>query len=311
VIAVLLWAISGMSIAVVAPRVLAAMVHREFDPHITLLAWMALVVGTVTSIVVPVALSLLPRHGGLSSLADIAQSCWLALQDAPTRVETTFGIVGLLALAVAGARWAVHLVRFRRQRRDLYQRHVVLSRILGGDAAADTALWLPLEVPLAYSLAGRPALVVASDSLHDHLDADAVSAVLAHERAHISGRHHLLVGIAESLAFAFPWLPVMRSSPSLVRALVELDADTRAAHTHGRETVRRALQRLQPHPAPATALGIACDCIDLRLRRLSSDRPRRRGLARAVATCSTAAALPVLPVLTLLSVMALTSCASV
>lgn len=316
--AVLLWAIGGLLVAAAAPSLMRSMIARGIDAYVTLLTWFALVAGTLVSIAVPVALSAIPSHGGVTTLVGIAQQCWLVIHgDVPARIEATVGIVGIAVLGCGAIRWIIHLRGAVRERRQSYERHVCLLRIIGGHEALSgstrpaSTLWLPLDSPLAYSIAGRPAMVVASEGLRAQLGPAEVAAVLAHEHAHIDGRHHLLVGIAESVAYAFPWLPIMRESPSLVRALVELDADARAARSHGRGPVRRALTSLRPHSVPLPALGMFSDTTAVRLDRLAVDQvvpqaPFR--WARAFAAC-TAAALPALPVLALLGAMTMASCA--
>ncbi|OLT33874.1 hypothetical protein BJF84_20785 [Rhodococcus sp. CUA-806] len=314
----MLWALGGLVVAAAAPLLVRSMIARGIDAHVTLLTWSALVAGTLVSIAVPVVLSAIPSHGGVTTLVDIAHQCWLAIHgDMPARIEAIVGIVGIAVLGCGAIRWIIHLTRTVRERRQLYERHIDLLRIIGGGDAFSgstrpaSTLWLPLDSPLAYSVAGRPAMVVASEGLRTQLEPAEVAAVLAHEHAHIDGRHHLLVGIAESVAYAFPWLPIMRESPSLVRALVELDADARAARSHGRDPVRRALTSLHPHPVPLPALGMVSDTTAVRLDRLAVDQviphaPFR--WARAFAAC-TAVALPALPVLALLGAMTLASCA--
>jgi hypothetical protein len=313
VTAVLAWAVGGLLVAALSPLFLGSMMRRGVDPHVVLVLWGALALGTVVSISVPVILSLLPSHGGVSSLIEFAHSCWLALHDdAPARLETAVGVLGGSALVIGAVRGTVHLFSFSRTRRELHQQHLGLLRILGG-ARSSSLLWLPVSVPFAYSIAGRPALVVASDGLRDQLDTEALAAVLAHERAHITGRHHLLVSAAQTLAYAFPWLPIMRSSPPLVRALVEIEADSRAVRQHGRESVHRALCSMTPHDVPVAALGIAQDCLALRLDRLSSHRthhPAPIRYLRTLAACGTAIVLPAAPLLALLGAMAMASCAT-
>jgi hypothetical protein len=313
-----MWALGGLVVAAAAPLLVRSMIARGIDAHVTLLTWSALVAGTLVSIAVPVVLSAIPSHGGVTTLVDIAHQCWLAIHgDMPARIEAIVGIIGIAVLGCGAVRWIIHLRRAVRERRQLYDRHIDLLRIIGGGDAFSgstrpaSTLWLPLDSPLAYSVAGRPAMVVASEGLRAQLEPAEVAAVLAHEHAHIDGRHHLLVGIAESVAYAFPWLPIMRESPSLVRALVELDADARAARSHGRDPVRRALTSLHPHPVPLPALGMVSDTTAVRLDRLAVDQviphaPFR--WARAFAAC-TAVALPALPVLALLGAMTLASCA--
>ena len=64
-------------------------------------------------------------------------------------------------------------------------------------------LWSP---PGACPAAGRP--VVLTSAAVEALDDTQLAAVLAHERAHQRGRHHLLVSLAGSLAAAFPRVPM-------------------------------------------------------------------------------------------------------
>ncbi|AWK76841.1 hypothetical protein CBI38_36195 (plasmid) [Rhodococcus oxybenzonivorans] len=310
--ALLLWAAGGLIVAMIAPRLLSTAIRRGVDSQVALVTWAALVFGTLISIVVPVTLSLVPSHGGASSIADVVHQCWLKLHnDAPAALETTIGALGILVLLTAAGRWTIHLTRSLRERRVLHETHIALVRILDGTAATASTLWLPFDKPLAYSVAGRPPLVVVSTGLRSHLDPAAVAAVLAHEHAHIRGRHHLLVGFAESMAFALPWLPIMRTSPALVRLLVEIEADASAASSHGRDSVCRALRNLQSHSVPAQALGMACDGTELRLDRLSC-HPYRHGapvrLVRALLASGTAIALPAVPVAGLLGAMAWISC---
>ncbi|MDV6261967.1 M56 family metallopeptidase [Rhodococcoides yunnanense] len=315
--AVLMWAFGGLVVSAAAPSLVRSMIARGVDAHVTLLTWSALVAGTLISIAVPVTLSAIPSHGGVTTLVDIAHQCWLAIHgDIPARVEAIVGVVGIAVLGFGAIRWIVHSRCAVHERGQLYDRHIDLLRIIGGDDSSGSTrpastLWLPLDSPLAYSVAGRPAMVVASEGLRTQLNPAEVAAVLAHEHAHIDGRHHLLVGIAESAAYAFPWLPIMRESPALVRALVELDADARAARSHGPGPVRGALISLRLHQVPWPALGIASDNTAVRLDRLAVDRATPHAplrWARAFAAC-TAVALPALPVLALLGTMALVSCA--
>lgn len=111
-----------------------------------------------------------------------------------------------------------------------------------------------------------------------------------HERAHLRGRHHLMVTIAEALAAA---LPLMRRSPALVRTLVEVSADSAATRSHGAGAVRPALLSMSAGPTPAHALGMAPDCIALRLVVLSSLRSEHGRLGRAL-RCGLAGAIAVL-----------------
>ncbi|MER5837139.1 hypothetical protein ABT116_41790, partial [Streptomyces sp. NPDC002130] len=120
--AVLAWAVGGLLVAALSPLFLGSMMRRGVDPHVVLVLWGALALGTVVSISVPVILSLLPSHGGVSSLIEFAHSCWLALHDdAPARLETAVGVLGGSALVIGAVRGTVHLFSFSRTRRELHQ----------------------------------------------------------------------------------------------------------------------------------------------------------------------------------------------
>ncbi|MGW4592714.1 hypothetical protein ACWEKJ_35815 [Amycolatopsis thermoflava] len=57
--------------------------------------------------------------------------------------------------------------------------------------------------------------------------------MLVHERAHLAGRHHQLVALADALRTALPFLPLFRDAPGALRELVELAADVAATRRCG------------------------------------------------------------------------------
>jgi Zn-dependent protease with chaperone function len=250
----------------------------------------------------------------LPALAELLHQCWLALHAGPPGpVDTVAGILSAVALTVAVIRGGWRASRTGRHRRRLHDKHSELAWLLtGGGPRSGTVLWLPATEPLAYSVAGNPPLVVMSTGLRQCLDPAAVNAVEAHEHAHVRRRHHLLIAVAQAAAAGLGWLPLMRHSPSLVRTLVELDADAHAARTHGHHGLRRALQTLQTAPAPAPALGIAGDCTQLRLSRLAGrSSPGSGRFAGSTAACGAALVLGMTTMLTFAALTALASCTAV
>ena len=82
----------------------------------------------------------------------------------------------------------------------------------------------------AYALPGSPGRIVVSGRLLDALDDRGRAALLAHEHAHLAGRHHLFTTVAHLAAAANPLLlPVARA----VDYTVERWADERAAAITG------------------------------------------------------------------------------
>ncbi|QHE74281.1 M56 family metallopeptidase [Rhodococcus sp. WAY2] len=310
-----LWTLGGLLLAMLSPRILTTMICRFVNPTVILATWAAIVVGTFVNLTVPAVVLLLPNHGGVSAVFHLAQQCWLALHDgASNGVETLVGAVAAIAITALTAGILISWLRMARERRHTHDKHLGIVHILEGTLQVhDHTLWVPLEQPLAYSIAGRPSLIVASTGLRSHLRSESVAAVLAHERAHLRGRHHLFVRLAESVALVLPWLAIMRASPVLVRTLVELAADASAARTHGRSAVHDALRTLRPHavPSPALAMATDTDCTAVRLHALATDRNYQPGIRRSFAAYVTAMALPVLPGVLFLCVMALTSCLAV
>lgn len=133
------------------------------------------------------------------------------------------------------------------------------------------------------------------------LDDASLVAVLAHERAHQRGRHHLLVSLAGSLAAAFPRIRAFRQGHEQVARLVELLADDAAAAASPRLKVAEALLALSapaPAPAAAAALGAGGSAAAARIRRLIA-APAPLGRSRTTAGMLTVAALAAFPVLVL------------
>ncbi len=124
-----------------------------------------------------------------------------------------------------------------------------------------------------YCLPGRGRIVVTTGAL-DRLDQTELQAVLAHERAHLSGRHHLVIMLARVLPTAFPGIRFLSIAADQTGTLAEMAADDTAARHH-RLPLARALLTLAaaPAPVPAPALGAARTAAGQRIRRLL-DTPR-------------------------------------
>jgi len=304
--------LGALLVAWTAPRLLEYRLYAGADPQALLVTWVALVGGTLLSLAAATSLVALPAHGPAQQAAPLLHRCWAAVSHGSVpRLDEIAGLLAVVVAALAAVRCSTGLFHYARQRRKLHRKHLDLLRILAGKAARPSTLWLDVPHPMAYSVAGRPSLIVVSEGLRRQLPQDAVAAVLEHERAHLRGRHHLMVALAEALAAALPWLPLMRRSPHLVRTLVEVSADSVAARSHGAGVVRSALLSMSAHLTPAHGLGMASDCIALRLNLLSANRPEhsrlrrslRSGLAGTIATF-----VPALTSTAFVAVGILTSC---
>ncbi|MFD6222738.1 M48 family metalloprotease [Nocardia asteroides] len=92
--------------------------------------------------------------------------------------------------------------------------------------------------------------------------------MMAHERAHLSGRHHMLLAVTRALAGVFPRTDLFVTGAAQVARLVEMIADDAAAEIHGPAAVREALVLLAGSRTadPAATAGVA---LADRVRRLS------------------------------------------
>jgi len=153
--------------------------------------------------------------------------------------------------------------------------------------------------PAAWCLPGVRGPVVLTSAAISVLDYRQLEAVLAHERAHQKGRHHLLVAITGSVASAFR-LRAFRTCHQHVARLVELLADAAAADASPRLAVAEAILALGA-PVPAAALGAVSSLgaggrdTAARVRRLLVAPPALRRPA-ALAGAPTIAAVIAVPV---------------
>ena len=189
----------------------------------------------------------------------------------------------------------------RRRNRRLVDLVAERNPLLPGTSVVDHAL------PVAYCLpGGRPRLVLSRGTL-SLLSYDELTAVLAHERAHLDQRHDLVVLPFVALSATFPRLAPVRRARGQVALLVELLADDRAARHRGvsqdRQHLAQALWKIGTGCAPPGALGAAGGDVLLRARRLLAPPDPLPGGARLavlglVAAVAASPALgPVVPLL--------------
>lgn len=85
------------------------------------------------------------------------------------------------------------------------------------------------EAPVAYCLPGTTnSITVLSAGLLELLDGEHLRAVIAHERAHATQRHDILLLAFRAWRSALPWFPIATRAESAVAVLVEMLADDRA-----------------------------------------------------------------------------------
>ena len=171
-------------------------------------------------------------------------------------------------------------------------RHDETLALVGRPGPVPGMVVLDDDRPLVYCLPGRGRVVVTSGAL-SRLDQAQLQAVLAHERAHLSARHHLVIMLARVLPNALPGIRFLAIAADQTGSLVEMAADDSAARHH-RLPLAHALLALATSPVPAPALGAARTAGGQRIRRLL-DKPRTASVAgRAAAFTMTLLTAPAL-----------------
>jgi hypothetical protein len=264
-------------------------------PRTAIAWWLLTAAGVLGATVAGVLLLVLPGHGPADAVLRVLHDCRAALDhDELPALDAVAGAIAGAVSAAATGRLAWTWRTRRRRRTVLHRRHLTALR-LTGDTRPLPTLWLPDDRPIAYSLGGRRPLVVASDGLAARLTEPELGAVLAHERAHVRGHHHLLTGGTEVLARTLGFVPLLRELPTATRLLVELAADQAAAARCGPAPLRSALLTIRAAEGPRT-LAVTGGDTAIRLRRLgigAARAPRSVTVAGGVAALLAAPAVAV------------------
>ncbi|MCZ0990939.1 M56 family metallopeptidase [Streptomyces diastatochromogenes] len=152
------------------------------------------------------------------------------------------------------------------------------------------------DEPAAYCLPGRHRRTVITTGALRTLDDDRLDAVLAHERAHQAERHDAVLAWAQTLARAFPRVPLFRTAETEIARLVEMRADDVAAARSGRLTTAAALLVVAGGRAPAAAMAAGGSTAARRVHRLIEPH-QPLGRVRIAAGSLAAAVVLALPLL--------------
>lgn len=291
----------------------------ERAPRLAMAGWLALAASAIGSLVLAGLVLLVPAPAVSSGIAWLLATCGMQLR-------VRYAHPGGLPLAVAGtvvvvavAGWlawcsADTLAATARAGRD----HRLRLLLAGRPDERLGAVVVEHGEPAAYCMSGIRRPVVLTTAALRLLDETQLAAVLAHERAHQSGRHHLLVSLASVPAAAFPWVPAFRHARDEVARLAELAADDVAAARSPRLAVAEALLTLGSaaarsgsastaaagtasggnDTAAGWALGAGGSTAAARVRRLIA-APRPLGRAARAAGTLAVAALVALPLVLL------------
>jgi Zn-dependent protease with chaperone function len=232
--------------------------------------------------------------GGLSHLTGACVLRLRALYASPG--GATIAGLGLVLAGAVGARTVLTAFSQLRAARRQALRHTQTARLVGHPEPALGAVLVEHPEPAAYCVSGRHPMVIVTTGALRALDAGQLDAVLAHERAHLAGRHHRLLAMARIAGQVLPFLPLMRDADAQVTQLVELHADDAATRASDPRSLATALVVLATGASPEPALAAAGGDAVQRIHRLLGPAEQLGRVHRQL-LCATAASLALAPVL--------------
>jgi hypothetical protein len=197
-----------------------------------LASWLAALSSVVLTAGAAISLGLFSLAGlaGLSVVARVGHLSTTTLRsdgivDLPLDSVASVLLLGAVIAAV---------VAVVNRARAIGQAYRLTRRLARRSGAGSELLVLPGEQPIAHALPGRPGRIVVSSSMLNLLGPAERRALLAHERAHLAGSHHLFVAVVDVMAAANPLLRPLRK---VVRYTTERWADEIAAGKVGDRSV--------------------------------------------------------------------------
>ncbi|MCA1673136.1 MAG: M56 family metallopeptidase, partial [Actinobacteria bacterium] len=296
----------SFAVAVLGPRLLVRLTRAGAAPRLGVAAWLVAIGSVVASWAVAAAFLANELVRAWTRPGDtVISACFAMLRQVAVGRYGLLVQIGLLVLtALATLALAVLLGRLGRslvRARASTHQHARLARLAGRHLDGVEAVVLDAPERAAYCVAGRPNTIVVTSAALDALDQRHLDAVLCHERAHLAGRHHLILAVLCGLAAILPRFELFTTGAAEVARLLEMCADDTAARAHGARTVLGALLALSgAAPTPTDALGATGIGVLARATRLAApprpvDRIRMRLSLTAVSVL-----LVVGPVLTVL-----------
>ncbi|OHV45844.1 peptidase M48 Ste24p [Parafrankia soli] len=241
-------------------------------PRLAVAMWLAAMISVVSVAVLAATLLFIPLHAIGDTLVLLVQWCGWTNHNLTISIHWTTPRVAGVVLSTAAALRLLHVavaVTVTGRRSRVRHRHDV--RLLGRFHPTLRIYVLDHADRSAFCLPGRSGGVVVTEGALQALHPTELDAVIAHERAHLAGRHHLILTTAAVLAGAFPAVPLFGTGQEELRRLVELTADDSAARRSAPRVVAEAVLRLAA--PPASVLGMANTGVRQRVLRLLTAEP--------------------------------------
>ncbi|MBF6076482.1 M56 family metallopeptidase [Nocardia beijingensis] len=265
----------GGVVATFGPPVLRRLTHRGIAPRLGVIAWVVAIIGALSGWGVAAAVLTVEFATYWGHPKDALRACasflWAPADahGAAAGHAATFAVAALVATGtVALIARAVGVVMDMRRRTSVHARAV---RLVGRPVPGIGAVVLDSPERQVYCVPGRPDTIVVTTAALDALDDDQLAAVLAHERAHLSGRHAALTAVLRAVASTLPGLRLFTGGAAEIARLLEMCADDKAADEHGSLPLLGGLLAIVgiAEPAPPGALAAAGTAVLARAERLA------------------------------------------
>lgn len=282
------------TVGVVLPRFLQRSDWPHRAPRLAIGLWSGLLLSFTAAFALLVHHLAAPRrllhHGALRFLHSCTDSD-AVLYSGPG--SDTVQMVAPLLVAGWPLLWsatALGRARFRRRA------HAGLLDLVARPLEQLGAVVVEYATPAAYCLPGREHRIVVTRGAIAELTPAELHAVLAHERAHIKGRHHLITGILRAFRMAFPGLPLARAAHDHSTVLLEMAADDRALRGRNPRDLASAMCKMAVGRVPYGGLAAGKTDVVHRAERVLCPPPDPSRLALAGAAL-VIFAIPVFPIL--------------
>ncbi len=224
------------------PLALASSDWPARSPGIALVLWQAIALSGGVSMIGSLLLYGLVPFGSALGQSIMALGDNLRVGTLPPNTSFTH-VLALGAAILLGAHLVLNLLatflRAERERR----RHLTLITLLSDPLSGQPGMRvIDYPAPVAYCLPGAGhSATVLSNGLLRLLDDEQLRAVIAHERAHLTQQHHLVLLAFKSWHSALPWFPIANRAENAVALLVEMLADDHARRVVDDHTLARAI----------------------------------------------------------------------
>lgn len=261
----------GAALTWLAPGPLGRLTRCGVAPRLGVGAWLTAIVAALLAWLCALGLLFSAAVRSLSDSTAVTLCLELFGLSNHTAVPGQVGAmalmgIGALASAVIAQRVSSSMIGLRARSHD----HARAARIIGRRTERSDVVIIEARRPAAYCVMGRPHAIVVTSGALSSLNPLELAAVLAHEQAHISGRHHELLMLLRALAANLPKLPLFTQGAAGVADLLEMCADDVAVRRVGiRPLLAGLLTLADPHAPLPDAMAAGTTAVYARVLRLA------------------------------------------